>query len=386
METLALQDLILEKLNTLVVVLNSDANIKFVSNSAQNILGYRPAHLMGNNWWENTRFSSAEGQQIKEKIMRLFKNNSNELYHFEHLLKTQNGQKKWFRWNVSYLDAEHLIGIGMDITEKKLKEKEIETKNLQLAEQHKEITDSIRYAKRIQNNILQSPEYINTIFPRHFVLYKPKDIVSGDFYFFHEDDLHKYVIAVDCTGHGVPGALMSMIANSIIKEVLLNKKVRSASEALYQLDKELYASINSYGHEPSVDGMDAAVALIHKKTGRMHYSGAFRSALIVRNKSIIELKANKYPLGFYSDVNKVFEEQVLLLQEEDELFLYSDGYADQFGGEHNKKFNKRNFKDLLHAVAQMPIGEQQGFLEYSINNWKQQTEQTDDILVLGIKF
>lgn len=386
METLALQDLILDKLNTLIVVLSSDGNIEFVSRSAQSMLGYEPSALLGNNWWEATRASKPEGIEVKKKLMALFKQNSQRVFQFEHQLKTLHGTQKWFSWNVSYLNDDQLVGIGMDVTDKKIKEKELHDKHMQLMEKNKEITSSIRYAKRIQGNILQSQGFISKIFPENFVLYKPKDMVSGDFYFFHEDDIYKYAIVMDCTGHGVPGAMMSMVANSILKEVLLNKTVRSASELLYELDKELFKSINSYNDEISNDGMDAAIVFVSKKTGRMHYSGAMRSAIIVRNGNIIELKANKYPLGFFNDIVKVFEEQVVLLQPNDELFLFSDGYADQFGGEHNKKFNKRNFKELLQTISEMPICEQEGFLEYSLNNWKQDEEQTDDVLVVGIKF
>lgn len=385
METLDLQELILDKLNTLIVVLNNQGNIEFVSKSAQSILGYAPNELLGNNWWEATRFSKPEGEEVKNKLMKLFASRQRSVHQFEHLLKTGYGQTKWFSWNVSYLNDEQLVGIGMDITDKKLKEKELQEKNHRLLEQHKEITDSIRYAKRIQENILQSNDFISKIFPQSFVFYKPKDMVSGDFYFFHEDDTNRYAIAVDCTGHGVPGAMMSMVANSIIKEVLLNKKLKSPAQILYELDKELFKSINSYGYELSYDGMDVALAVIHKKTNRLHYAGAFRSALVLRKGNVIELKANRYPLGFYSDTEKIFEEQVCMLMEGDELFLYSDGYADQFGGEENRKFNKRNFKDLLKTVSEMPLEEQEGFLEYSLNNWKQDNEQTDDILVIGIK-
>lgn len=217
------------------------------------------------------------------------------------------------------------------------------------------------------------------------MLYKPKDLVSGDYYYFHEDEANKYAIAVDCTGHGVPGAMMSMVANSIIKEVLLNKKVKTPAQILYALDKELFKSINSYGYEISNDGMDAAVININKKTNRLHFAGAFRPLIIVRKGNVIELNANRYPLGFYSDVEKIFEEQVVLLEPNDTLYMFSDGYSDQFGGENNKKFNKKNFKELLKTIAEMEIQEQEGYLDYSFNNWKQNNLQTDDVLVVGIK-
>jgi PAS domain S-box-containing protein len=385
METLDVQDLILDKLNTLIVVLNSNGDIEFVSRSAQSILGYNPNELLGNSWWESTRFSKPEGEEVKAKLMKLFSSRSNTVQHFEHLLKTSYGSQKWFSWNVSYLNDDKLVGIGMDITYKKQTEKELQEKNNRLQEQHKEITSSIRYAKRIQQNILQSHEYITKIFKEHFVYYKPKDLVSGDFYFFHEDETNKYAIAVDCTGHGVPGAMMSMVANSIIKEVLLNKKIKAPSQILYELDKELFKSINSYTNEISNDGMDAAIVCLNKKTNRLHFAGAYRSLLIIRKQDVIEFKANRYPLGFYCDIEKIFEEQVILLEPGDELFLFSDGYADQFGGEENKKFNKRNLKELLKTIADMPMDEQEGFLDYALSNWKQDQEQTDDVLVIGIK-
>lgn len=379
------QEQILEKLNALIVVLNNDGAADYISQSAAQLLGYEPNDLKGDNWWEMTRFSKPEGRHTKNKILQLFSKGINTTETFEHLFKTAKGAQKWIRWNVSYLNDYQLIGVGYDITEKKLAEQKLLQSNKKLLEKNSSITDSIFYAQRIQQNSLQSNDYIAGIFKNHFVFYKPKDIVSGDFYFFYQDDENKYAIAVDCTGHGVPGAMMSMVANSIIKEVLLNKKLKSASQILYELDKELYKCINSYGNEICSDGMDVALVCINKKSNRMHFAGAFRPLLIVRNNCFIELKANHYPLGFYKDVNKIFEEQVILLQPNDTIYLFTDGYADQFGGENNKKLNRKNFKELLLTAAEMSVNEQEAFLEYALNNWKQSNEQTDDVLLIGLK-
>ena len=385
------QEQILDKLNALVVVLNNNGSAEYISQSAAQLLGYQPNDLMGNNWWEVTRFNEPDGQQTKIKILKLFNKGMGTTETFEHLFKTFTGAKKWIRWNVSYLNDTQLIGVGYDVTDKKLDEQKLLQSNKKLLEKNSSITDSIFYAQRIQQNSLQSADYIHNVFNTNFVLYKPKDIVSGDFYFFYQDEDTKYALAIDCTGHGVPGAMMSMVANSIIKEVLLNKKLKSASQILYELDKELFKSINSYGSEISSDGMDVALVCINKKSNRLHFAGAFRPLLIVRTMAgtttsqIIELKANRYPLGFYKDVNKVFEEQVILLQPNDTINMFTDGYTDQFGGERNKKLNRKNFKDLLLTIADMPLNEQEAFLDYSLNNWKQDNEQTDDILVIGIK-
>lgn len=380
-----IQEQVLEKLNALVVILNASGHAEYVSDSACQLLGFDKDQLIGNNWWEVTRFSKPEGERTKNRILAIMRKNSNSAETFEHLFRTSGGGQKWIRWNVSSLGNDQIIGIGYDITETRQQEKQLRERNAQLQQQHKEIKDSIFYAQRIQQNSLQSREYIRSVFNNNFVLYKPKDIVSGDFYFFYQDDDNRYAIVVDCTGHGVPGAMMSMVANSIIKEVLLNKKVKAVSGILYELDKELFKAINSYGSELSSDGMDVAVISISKKTNRLHFAGAFRPMIIVRKQQVIELRASRFPLGFYNDAEKVFDEQVILLQPGDNLFLFTDGFIDQFGGGENKKLNKRNFKELVKIAADMPVEEQESFLEYSLNNWKQEEEQTDDVLVVGIK-
>jgi PAS domain S-box-containing protein len=217
-----IQEQILEKLNALVVVINREGQAEYVSQSAEKLLGFPADSLTGNRWWELTRFSRSEGEDVRRRILELMDRNGGSVETFEHRFKTAYGGQKWIRWNVSFDDDEHVIGIGYDVTDKKVREKQLVDGNTRLQQQNKEIRDSILYAQRIQRNSLQGQEYIRQIFSECFVMYKPKDLVSGDFYFFYEDEDNKYAIAADCTGHGVPGAMMSLVANSIIKEVLLN--------------------------------------------------------------------------------------------------------------------------------------------------------------------
>lgn len=385
MVTLDIQEQILDKLNTLIVVLNNDGSVDYVSKSARQLLGYEPNELLGNNWWETTRFSKPEGIEIKRKLMAIFENNTGESHTFEHLLKTAHGGQKWIYWNVSPLNEEQLVGVGYDITEKKHSEKKLIEQNKKLTDQHKDITDSIRYAKRIQESILLTPEQVSNIFNDSFLLYKPKDIVSGDFYWFHEDDTYKFAAAADCTGHGVPGAMMSMIANSIFKEVFLNKKLVETDEILYAMDKELEKALNTTQHEISNDGMDVALIRVHKYSGEVQFSGALRSIMIVGKNDISEIRGSRYPIGFYPDVKKHFEKLTFFPEEGSIAYLYSDGFVDQFGGENLKKMNRVNFKELLRTAYDIPLNEQDAFLEYSFNNWKQQEVQTDDVLVIGIR-
>lgn len=380
-----IQDQILDKLNTLIVVLNQNGSIEYVSKSAQQLLGYNPQDLLGNNWWEVTRFSKPEGEQVKSKILNIFRHKTFSTQTFEHELKTAAGGHKWVRWNISYLNETQLIGIGYDITDNKLNEKRILETNRQLLEQNKDITDSIYYAQRIQQSILQSKEQLQSYFPESFLLYKPKDIVSGDYYWFYEDENYKYIAAVDCTGHGVPGAMMSMVANSVFKEVFINKKISTPADILKAIDTELEKAINKNTDAPFNDGMDVALIRVDKQSNELLFSGAFRSIILNRDNTLTELKGSRYPIGFYSGVSKTFETETIQLQKDDRVYLFTDGFIDQFGGEKNKKLNKSNFKDLLRTVYEMGMDEQEAFLEYAFNNWKQDNEQTDDVLVIGLK-
>lgn len=385
MFALDIQDQILDKLNTLIVVLDKNGSIEYVSKSAQQLLGYSPNDLLGNAWWERTRFSKQEGEDVKNKILASFSKNKLSTQTFENELRTQMGGRKWIKWNVSSLNEDQLIGIGYDITENKLSEKQLLESNKQLEEQHKDITDSIFYAQRIQQSILQTEEQLKQFFDDSFLLYKPKDIVSGDYYWFYETETYKYIAAVDCTGHGVPGAMMSMVANSIFKEVFMNRKITLPSEILNALDEELDKAINRNQDASFNDGMDVSLIRIDKSTKELVFAGAFRSILICRDNNITELKGSRYPIGFYSGVEKTFQDNLFQLEEKDSVYLFTDGFIDQFGGEKNKKLNKSNFKDLINTINEMPMNEQEAFLEYSFNNWKQDLDQTDDILVIGIR-
>lgn len=384
MFALDIQDQILDKLNTLIVVLNNDGSVEYVSKSAQDLLGYNSQELIGNNWFEATRYSKTEGEFIKAKIISILKRKAHSQT-FEHILKTASGGKKWVRWNVSFLNDDQIIGVGYDITEQKEKERQLIKINKELVEKNDDLTASVQYAKRIQESILQTPEQLQQLFSESFVLYKPKDIVSGDYYWFYETEHYKFVAAIDCTGHGVPGAMMSMVANSIFKEVFINRKITSPALILNGLDEELNKAVNTNQEATFNDGMDVSLIRVDKMSNELTFAGAFRNLLIVRDNQLIELKGSRYPIGFYSGIEKIFEETIFQLQGNDYLYLFTDGYIDQFGGERNKKLNKFNFKDLLLTINEMESNEQESFLEYAFNNWKQGNPQTDDVLVIGLK-
>lgn len=384
MFALDVQDQILDKLHTLVAVLNPDGSIAYLSESAQQLLGYKHEELVTRDWWQLTRATLAEGARDKERILRALRQHGGTQT-FEHELSTAAGGRKWVRWNVSYFNDDQLIGVGYDITDKKLSEKRLIESNHLLLQKNKDITDSIRYAQRIQQSILQPADVLASYFSGSFLIYKPKDIVSGDYYWFYENEEFRYVAAVDCTGHGVPGAMMSMVANSLFKEVFIHQQIQDPAAILHAIDDGLGKTVNRATDDAFGDGMDVSLVRISKHNHELAYAGAFRSLMLVREGKVTEIQGSRYPIGFYSDVRKVFETTHFTLQTNDCLYLYSDGFIDQFGGQHDKKLNKVNFRELLRTVHDMNMDEQEAFLEYAFNNWKQDKEQTDDVLVIGLR-
>ncbi len=380
-------DAILAKLNSLIVVVNHHGKVEYVSPSAKRILGFEPEQLMGEGWWDLTRIDERERADIKALTFQQLQQDSlQEAVPYERLLKTATGGDKWILWNTSKGPANTLVGIGHDITDRKKAEQKLLEKHKELQQHNKDMVDSIQYASRIQEAILPDVRKIKNAFEDAFVLYQPKDVVSGDYYFFHQKGNKTFVAAVDCTGHGVPGALMSFIANGILKEVIIKKGLEEPSAILYALDEELFIALNKQNSEGVTnDGMDVALAVFDSEKNTVNYSGAFRPMLLLRKNELIEFEANRYPIGFYGDVSKKFVSKEIELQKGDTFYFFTDGYCDQFGGESKKKFNRKRFKGLLLSLQGMDMEEQRSFLQYALLNWRQEEPQMDDVLVMGVK-
>ncbi len=378
-------DAILAKLNSLIVVVNQQGKVEYVSPSTKRMLGFEQEQLLGEGWWDLTRIDILEREAVKELTMQQLQQNSlMESVTYERLLKTATGGDKWILWNTSKGPANTLVGIGHDITDRKKAEQKLIEKHKELEQHNKDMVDSIQYASRIQEAILPDIEKIKNAFSDAFVFYQPKDLVSGDYYFFYQRGSKSFVAAVDCTGHGVPGALMSIIANGILKEVIVKKGITEPSEILYALDEELFAALNKKG-EITNDGMDVALAVFDSEKNSVSYSGAFRPMLLLRDHELIEFEANRYPIGFYADVEKIFVSKEIELKKEDTFYFFTDGYCDQFGGELKKKFNRKRFKELLLSLQGMEMEEQHSFLQYALLNWRQDEPQMDDVLVMGVR-
>jgi len=259
-------------------------------------------------------------------------------------------------------------------------------KNKIIEEQHKDITDSIRYAERIQQAILPPTKFWQELLPNSFVLYKPKDILSGDFYWIEQNEEYVYVAAADCTGHGVPGALMSLVNYNLLNKAVLEKNLVQTSDILDEVNKSLTVSLHQTYNESAVrDGMDIALCALHKKSNLMQFAGAFNGGYIFKKDGTVnELNGDKKPVGaFIEEKISSFTNLTISLEEGDKIFIFSDGYADQFGGPKGKKLKYSNLKKYISDSLHLDMEEQKKYLEEKFNDWKSNYEQVDDVLIIG---
>jgi serine phosphatase RsbU (regulator of sigma subunit) len=271
----------------------------------------------------------------------------------------------------------------------KEKEQEIERlKNVELknayaiiSERNKEVTDSINYARRIQQSLLSPPEELQRTLCHYFLFYEPKDIVSGDFYWTAEHNNRFYLAVCDSTGHGVPGAFMSLLNMAYLNEAVKEKAIAEPNEVLNYVRKKLIENISKDAQQ---DGMDAILICIDKNQNRISYAAANNRPLLIRDGQVTELPADKMPVG-KSDQTDSFSLHSFEMKEGDRIYFYTDGYADQFGGPKNKKFKYKALNDCLFKNHQLPLEEQEALLRQTFIEWKGNLEQVDDVLIIGVK-
>ncbi len=257
---------------------------------------------------------------------------------------------------------------------------------LVITQKNEDITASIQYAKRIQNAILPAQIELDLMFPHNFVLYMPKDIVSGDFYWAARDKNVRAVAAVDCTGHGVPGAFMSVLGYSSLNQIITRTHLSKVGQILNQLDSNIRDSLRQSGQEgQSRDGMDLALcSVVGGYT--LHYAGANNPLYLFRaDGEFIEIKADKRPIGGGQYVLEDFTRHTIPLSPGDTFYIFSDGFADQFGGPRGKKFSYKKMRELLTEILCLDMTEQRRKLHEAFEDWRGDEEQMDDVLVMGIR-
>ncbi len=263
----------------------------------------------------------------------------------------------------------------------------VEEQRDRIAEQKQEITDSIQYARRIQQAVLPGKQMLEQTLPDHFIFFKPRDIVSGDFYWVDRKDDQIIVCAADCTGHGVPGAFMSLLGLTFLNEIVNKDGILKASEILNRLRVSIMKSMSHRGGtDQAWDGMDLSLVIINRKLNMLEFAGAYNPLILSRNSEIIEYKGDKMPVGKHVGEEKPFTNHRVPLLAGDMLYLFSDGFPDQFGGEKGSKYKARAFKRFLSGISEEPVDKQSELLEQELHRWMGNTPQVDDILVMGIRY
>jgi serine phosphatase RsbU (regulator of sigma subunit) len=269
-------------------------------------------------------------------------------------------------------------------------------------EKHREISDSINYAKRIQSALLTSQEYWDSLSPNNFVIWRPKDVVSGDFHWAYQitignknlmtsKEIAVWCVA-DCTGHGVPGAFMSMLGMSFLNEIVIENVNLKPAEILNKLRKKIISALEhgSTGQIEQKDGMDMALCVWYKETNILEYAGANNPVWIIRPikdtraHEIIELKTNRMPVGYHYDA-KDFNDFTFQLQHGDAIYVFTDGFVDQFGGPDGKKYKSKKFKEMLLTIQHLSMKDQALMINKEFNDWRGKHEQIDDLCLVGVK-
>ncbi|MBN1158709.1 MAG: SpoIIE family protein phosphatase [Bacteroidales bacterium] len=286
--------------------------------------------------------------------------------------------RQWMVW-ISHKNRQSM--------EKEMIAKQIMEQKEELSTKNKSITDSINYAKRIQTAMLPPYKMLKSLFPSSFILYMPKDIVSGDFYWINTMYNKTFLAAVDCTGHGVPGAFMSIIGFELFRKITSIEGMTRPSDILNRLNEDFHEIFKDVDNVVLRDGMDVAFCSIDKKNKILEFAGAFNPLYLIRDDKITEIKGDRFAIGLDETnfMDQTFKNHIIPLQEEDIIYIFSDGFADQFGGPDGKKYKYRRFKHLLLNLHKLSMEKQREILENNVIEWRGEQEQVDDILIIGIK-
>ena len=278
-----------------------------------------------------------------------------------------------------------LIAIKLLRTNRK-NNKILKSQNEIIEEKNKSITDSINYAKRLQNAILPPKDLVNSILPEHFIIYQPKDIVSGDFYWVSHHDSKIMVAAIDCTGHGVPGALLSIVGHNAINQTVNEMGILHPSKVLDSMNTIIKKVLHQDRGSDIRDGMDMALCTFDKNTHTLEYAGANNPVFILSDGKLTTIKGSKLTVGSLEE-NKVEPptNHTVQLKKGDCFYIFSDGFVDQFGGADNKKFKTSKFQDLLIGINKQSMAEQEKSICKAFMDWKGKNEQVDDVLIIGIR-
>jgi PAS domain S-box-containing protein len=379
-----------------IVFLDNQHQIIELNSAFEKIFGYHEAEIKGRQLMEFLSLDATEleafYQSIKDDIP------------FEVTGRRKDGSKVEVEIQEKEVTGDtsaflHIVSIR-DITKRKTAEANLKVKEAELAEaqrivelseiikvKNRNITASINYAKRIQDALLPEMEEIGTHIPEYFIFFKPRDIVSGDFYWFTQEGDKLVIAAVDCTGHGVPGAIMSMAGSVFLKQIVNLQEITSPDEILTQLHHNISKSLKQ-SESRNRDGMDAAICTIDRKNNLMEFAGAKNSLIYFQEDEMHEAEGDSFPVGGFwhkMEKSRIFHKKAIDISKPTTCYLFTDGYEDQFGGEEGRKFMKVRFRALLQDIYQAPTQEQLSVITATMANWMQEERQIDDMLIVGFK-
>lgn len=404
-----------------VLIQDPTGKIEWSNKGFTKISGYEPEEILGKRPWS---FLSGEKTNTKLTELTFKKVKEGKSFTTENTLYSKNGMPIWISLAVTPIfdssgRLNRMVSIGTDISKQKELEElqksmltrmearvvertsELESTNQELRKEiwenqrisdelyhhNLDLKDSIAYAKRIQESILPDEKSIQKSFPHGFVLFLPRDVVSGDFYWYYKRNNLSYFAAIDCTGHGVPGALMSMIANELMNQAVIQKKLTDPSEILTLLNKLMVRTLRQKNVNNMRDGMDLSLIVVDHDSDTLQFSGAFSSMYIFQNDEMSLYPGNRHSIGGHlEDVKKAFGTTKVSLSKGASIYLTTDGYIDQFGGPDGKKLMKKRFEEFLSGMQSLPMDEQKEALLNKFNEWKGPLNQVDDVLVAGLSY
>jgi PAS domain S-box-containing protein len=384
-EELSRLSLVANKTDNAVIITDKHGAVTWVNDGFTRITEYSLAEVI-----HQKPGAFLQGANTSERDVDIIRFGLSSLYPFnaEILNYTKSGKPYWISLNITPVfdkngELEQYIAIESDISDKKKIEIELKAKN-------EEITASITYAKRIQAAILPSKEKINQSLSNYFIFYKPRDIVSGDFYWFAKVHSKDIIAAIDCTGHGVPGAFMSMIGNDLLNEIVVSREITAPHLILNELNAGVI-SVLRQRETLNTDGMEMALCAINEQEGILEYAGAKNPLYLIQHNTLTEVKGDKFGIGGWesgSSIEKRFTKHTFSFTKEPHspivFYIFSDGYQDQFG-KNRRKFMKNKMRELLYSLHLLEINQQQDLLSQALAEWQQDEDQTDDILVIGVK-
>ena len=325
---------------------------------------------------ELIKYELDKAYEIKREVDRV--NNENKIKLKDQELKAQR------RMEIGMLVVIFLIVGFLYFVFRQLKT--TKAQKVEIEKKQKEISDSINYAKRIQDGMMTSSVYLKDILPKSFIFFQPKDVVSGDFYWVHQNPNQDIFFTVaDCTGHGVPGAFMSMIGTSLLNELIIEKKIDSTDTILNEMRKQIIKSLKQNEPGAQKDGMDMALCKLNLAKKEVEFSGAYNPMLHISKNDINLTRGDNQPIGLLYSDNKPFKKQTIKLDKGDMIYIFSDGFQDQFGGEKGKKYKTKKFFNFLNEISDLDVAKQHDLVKEEFNQWKSNEEQIDDVCVMGVR-